>query len=113
MTNDTKTGFIFKDQDDEIHLGIFENGSVASFERISDWERIYDNLLRTKIAVVEVEYTINAQISIKDLCTLEITRTDDEHDTVEITQLLEELKFPSEAADDMFASFVQSTGRGN
>ena len=111
MSNDnTKTGFVFKDQD-EVFLGIFENGGVTDFNPISDFDGIYENLLPTNVMVVEIEFDTNDRIMINDLCSIQVGLDDDDGFTpVEFTELLNDLEFPSDDMNDMFIGFAKEAG---
>ena len=107
----TKTGFVFKDQDD-VYLGIFEDDGVNEFSPISDFDGIYEDLLPTKVMIVEVEFDTNDRIMINDLCSIEVGKEDDDgFIPVEFTTMLKDLNFPSDDMNDMFIGFANEAGR--
>jgi len=113
FSGDIITGFIFK-EDDDVFLGLFENGHVADFLPISDWDGIYDGLEETKIMVVEVKRS-NGSVAINDLVSLEIGKNidGDEFLPVVVREMLQDLDFPSEDTDMMFASYLTEAGKSN
>jgi len=113
---DIKHGLVFKTEDEQVWLGHFENGKIESFSPISDFESIYEDLPETKFCVVEIEILENDNVSINDKMWIEIGKVeegkdpdaDDNFEPKTVTQMLTEMKFPSEDADEMFASLIYS-----
>ena len=112
MSDDIKkSGFVFKDQDDVVYLGIFENGAVNEFSAISDFDGIYIDLLLTKVVAVEISYGVGGRFWINDLCSFEVGKeTDEGFIPTEFTTMLEELDFPSDDMNDIFIKFAKDAG---
>jgi hypothetical protein len=107
-------GLIFRDSEDEIWLGKYENGTIREFGALSDFDGIYEDLEFSKFAFVEVKDGDNEQLSLRDICVFEIGKQQDEEvDAVAVTEMLQELDFPSEDADGIFGSFLASAGKAN
>ena len=107
----TKTGFVFKDQDDIVYLGLFENGGVNDFSEISDFDGIYIDLLLTKVVVVEVSFDTGGRFWINDLCSFEVGKeTDDGFIPTEFNTMLKDLDFPSEDMNEVFRTFAKDAG---
>jgi len=110
---DIKKGLIFKD-DNGVWLGVLENGSIASFNPVSDFDGVYDELPETKFCVVEIEFLENDNIAINDKTWVEIGLAKDGKDPAiegnfeskTISFMLQDMEFPSEDADLMFASLI-------
>jgi len=119
--SDIKNGLVFKDADEEVWFGIFENGGIASFSPISDFESIYEDLPETKFCVVEIEFRENDNVAINDLMWIEIGKVeegkdpdnDDNFEPKTISYMLTDMKFPSPEADEMFASLIYSVVSAN
>lgn len=110
----TQFGVIFKDDDDDIWLGKYENGTVRDFGSLSDFEGIYYDMELTKFAFVEIKNGENDQVSIRDICKFELGEEPEPGSyAVPVTRVLEELDFPSESSDAMFGGFLQSAGKAN
>ena len=109
-------GLIFRDENDDIWLGKYENGTVRVFNPLSDFEGIYDDLELTKIAFVQVDEK-GDQLWIRDVCKFEVGKgdgmMDESLEPVVVTEMLEELDFPSTESDDMFGSFLTASGKAN
>jgi len=103
-------GLIFNDGADGIWLGMYENGTVTDFQRISDFEEIYDDLPLEKFAFVHVEINNMDQMLIQDISTYEMCH---QMDLVPITKMLEDLRFPSCDTDRMFRTLLSESGKMN
>jgi len=110
-----QNGIIFRDEEDQIWLGKYEDGTIKSFESLADYEGFYDDLPLERLVFVEIDEQ-GEQLWIKDLFTFTVGKddgTNEDIDPVVITQVLEDLGFPSEESDDMFASFLTAAGKAN
>lgn len=111
----TRYGVVFKDENDDIWLGKYENGTVKEFGPLSDFEGIYDDLELTKFSFVEINEGENDQVWINDICKFELGKEIEEDGNgyaVPVTQVLVELEFP-DGTDDLFGGFLQSAGKAN
>lgn len=102
-------GLIFADQD-EVWLGIYENGTIRKFAPISDFDGVYENLTLDKFSFIEMTEEVNDRVSIKDLWTIQVRKIGGEFTTV--AEMLHDLDFPSEHTDDLFGSYLCKV-RGN
>ena len=113
----TQYGLVFRDSEDEIWLGKYENGTIREFGALSDFDGIYEDLELSKFAFVEFMDRDNDQLSLRDICIFEIGKqdedADEEVDAIAVTEMLRELDFPSEDADGIFESFLASAGKTN
>lgn len=114
-----KYGLIFKDEDDEIWLGMYENAAINKFKIISDFDGVYDKLSHEAFSLVEVGTDSNERFWLKDIYSFTMTcREEDapeetELDAVTATDVLKQMGFPSEDADSMFRSFLANAGKAN
>lgn len=110
-------GLIFRDDDDYIWLGEYENGTVRNFAMLSDFEDVYGDLALEKFAFVEVSMEPNERMWINDISTFEIGKRLDteteEVNAVAVTTMLTEMQFPSKDSDQMFISFLSNAGKMN
>ena len=110
-------GLVFRDDDDEIWLGKYENGTIQAFGALSDFDGIYEELELSKFAFVEIDEGENEQIAIRDICSFEIGKQDEsgaeEVDTISVTEMLQEVNFPSEESDSMLGSLLAAGGKSN
>lgn len=118
---DRQNGLVFKTDDEQVWLGIFENGGIESFSPISDFELIYEDLPETKFCVVEIEFLENDNVAVNDLMWVEIGKVeegkdpdnDENFESKTITYMLTDMEFPSEDANEMFASLIYSVVSAN
>ncbi len=119
---DRQYGLVFKDENDDVWLGIYENSTIREFGSLSDYEGSYSDLEPSKFAFVEVEEDTNDRLWIKDLHTFEmcqrpgsenIPESEDDPDVVNISAFLLEVEFPSEASDNVFETFLSNSGKAN
>jgi RNase adaptor protein for sRNA GlmZ degradation len=108
-------GIVFKDADDEIWMGRYENGTVRSFYPLSDFEGVYESLEYTKVFLVEIQDEPNERVLIRDLQRLEVGKKDNNGEFIPVTveEMLLDMKFPSEESDAMFGSFINHVGKAN
>ena len=110
-------GLIFRDAEDTIWLGVYENSTVERFYPLSDFNEVYEDLPLEKFAFVEVEEADNDQVWINDINTFEIGKRPnyetEEVETIPVTIMLEDMQFPSNDTDSMFRSFLQEIGKSN
>ncbi len=113
-TVEVKNGIIFRSSENEIFLGLYDNGRITIFNNISDFDGIYTEFPLEKVALVEVTLGDNDTIWIKDLMAYEIGKNNSggfEHKSME--DMLETLKFPSNETDDMFGSMIVDAGKAH
>jgi len=109
-------GLIFNDGDNGIWLGLYEEDTIREFSTLSDFDGVYEDLALSKFAFVEVENADEERVMVNDICTFEVGRTgvsDDEVGIALVTEMLEDLRFPSEDCDDMFRNFLMEAGKTN
>ena len=110
-------GLVFKDDNDDIWLGRYENGTIREFNPLSDFEGIYNELATSKLAFVEVKDDENKRIWINDICKFEVGKQNEDSNNeiaiVSVEDMLKEFNFPSEDSDSMFGSFLVSAGKTN
>ncbi len=115
--NGSTYGLIFNDGADGIWLGKYDGNTVRTFERISDFDGVYEDLPLEKFAFVMIENGANDQIVISDISTFEMKEQspydDEKHNIVEVTAMLEKLNFPSNGTDNIFRTLLTSSGKMN
>jgi len=119
---DRQYGLVFKDENDDVWLGIYENSTIRVFGSLSDFDGSYDDLELSKFSFVEIEEDANDRIWIKDLHRFEMCQRpninesledQNDPDVINISQFLTEIHFPSEESDDVFSTFLNTSGKTN
>ncbi len=104
-------GLIFNDGANGIWLGIFENNTIQKFSRIPDENGIYTELSSETFALVTLPTTPDSATSLISIFKMVKHPPHDETtiNCIAVTQVLENLRFPSSEADDMFRSLIETT----
>ena len=115
---DIQYGLVFRDEEDDIWLGIYENSTIRAFGPLSDFEDVYVDLPLSKFEFVEVNEDTNERIYINDLFSFEMCRSQDDDnndapDVINIVDFLKEIDFPCDGSDDVFRTFLKESGKGN
>jgi len=116
--NNITHGIVFKDDNDDVWMGEYENGSIAAFNPLTDFENVYEDLTSVKFMFVEIEEGSNEQVLINDLCSFEVGRESEslegeETKPMAVEDVLKQMQFPSEETDSLFASFYSDMNKGN
>ncbi len=110
-------GLIFKDGEDDVWLGKYNNGTIRDFGALTDSEGVYEDLPMEKFAFVKYKESENDRLLISDISTFEIGKSTDhgenEIEPKHVTEMLEAMNFPSEDSDNMFRSFLNAAGKAN
>ena len=111
-------GIVFRDANDDIWLGLYENSTIRDFGPLSDFDGFYTDLPYTKFAMVAVREAENEQVLLKDICTFEVGRHkenvyDEDPTPTAVTEMLADMNYPSDETDEMFTSFLGSAGKTN
>lgn len=118
MNNETENyGLIFRDDEDNIWMGMYENATITSFFPLSDFDNVYGDLALEKFAFVGVQESENEQVWINDINTFEVGKQPNyeknEVEAIQVETMLAEMKFPSKESDSMFKSFLAEVGKTN
>jgi len=115
---DIQYGLVFRDEEDNIWLGMYEDSTIRAFGPMSDFEGVYENLPLSKFAFVSIKDEGNGRIWINDLhdfemCAGQDHENADDPDVISITEFLHEIDFPSDVSNDVFRRFLNESGKAN
>ena len=96
-------GLIFNDGNDNIYLGLYEDGTITEFGEISDHDDFYTDLPLHKFGFVTIKIDEHQNLSIRDICDFEMAKSGENGPEItNVTDMLEDLDFPSDDTEVAF-----------
>ncbi len=117
MNETTNYGLIFRDDEDNIWLGMYDNSTIKEFATLSDFDNIYGDLPLEKFIFVEVQELLNGSVRTNNINIFGIGKRPnyetEEIETASVQEMLKEVNFPSDQSDLIFRSFLSELGKTN